>query len=74
VHEAIEGPIHLTCCQEEHENCEQFEVCNIKGPMSRVQVKLLQFISALKLSDFRQPLKTQVIQPIENFMEIGVAE
>ena len=74
VHEAIEGPIHLTCCQSEHDHCEQFEVCNIKDPMSRVQVKLLQFISGLKLSDFRPPLHRKLIQPIEELVQTQVAK
>lgn len=74
VHEAIEGPVHLTCCQEGEQHCDQFSLCSIKGPMRQVQVKLLQFISDLMLSDFREDPKAGLTQPVEPCAPAGVSQ
>ena len=63
VHEAIEGPVHITCCQENAEFCDQFSTCNIKTPMTRVQTRLVQFIAEVKVSDFRGPLLSEASAP-----------
>ena len=73
VHEAIEGPVHLTCCQEGDHHCDQFSLCSIKGPMRQVQGKLLQFITDLMLSDFREDQKARCTRPMEPGAPAGVS-
>ena len=50
--EAVEGPVHLAVCRDDPAACSQYENCNIKGPVSHLQDQLVQYIHAVKLSEF----------------------
>jgi len=51
---AVEGPIHLVDCRDEHAcNCEQLDYCNIKSPMEFIQLELNRFFTGITLADFK---------------------
>ena len=50
---AIEGPINIVKCHDHPEECDQYGVCNIRGPVLRMQDQLLSYLRAFRISDFR---------------------
>lgn len=53
VMEAIEGPVHMVCCQDHPEQCDQFDACNIRAPVLRMQEELNGYLQAFRIKDFR---------------------
>jgi Rrf2 family protein len=51
--EAVEGPVRLATCQADPANCGQYENCNIKQPVMRVQRQLQDYMYGLSLAAFR---------------------
>jgi len=60
--EAVEGPMHITVCQDDPSCCEQYSKCNIKRPVFQVQKQLTDYMYGLPLSAFRNSV--QVKQPL----------
>lgn len=58
VFEAVEGPLHLVKCYEEPACCEQYEMCNIRDPVMRIQDRVIDYISRVNLAEFRRPEKS----------------
>jgi Rrf2 family transcriptional regulator, cysteine metabolism repressor len=54
--EAVEGPMHITVCQDDPSGCEQYSKCNIKRPVFQVQKQLTDYMYGLPLSEFRSKL------------------
>ena len=63
--EAVEGPVHITTCQNDPACCDQFSNCNIKKPVFHVQKQLLGYMFSLPLSNFRKSQSEQIIVPAE---------
>jgi Rrf2 family protein len=53
---AVEGPMHITVCQDDPSCCEQYSTCNIKRPVFQVQKQLTDYMYGLPLSTFRSTL------------------
>lgn len=54
--EAVEGPMHITMCQNDPACCDQYPTCNIKQPVFQVQKQLTDYMYGLPLSTFRRSL------------------
>jgi len=54
--EAVEGPMHITMCQNDPACCDQYPTCNIKQPVFQVQKQLTDYMYGLPLSTFRSTL------------------
>ena len=52
--EAVDGPLHLVRCHENTDSCDQYEECNIREPILRVQQQLVDYLAAFRLADFRR--------------------
>ena len=39
--QAIEGPLTVTACSTEAENCEQYSKCNVRDPLWRIKDRIL---------------------------------
>ena len=50
---AVEGTLHLVKCHETPDTCDQYESCNIREPVLRIQDQLKQYLGAFRLSAFR---------------------
>jgi Rrf2 family protein len=51
---AIEGPLSLTSCISDDGFCLQFEKCNIKSPLQRLNDNVVQLLSRTTISDMNQ--------------------
>jgi Rrf2 family protein len=56
--EAIESPVYLVSCQDDPESCGQFDACNIRNPVWRIQARLTRFIHGIPLSALRHNTST----------------
>ena len=51
---AIEGPLSLTSCISDEGFCLQFEKCNIKSPLQRLNDSVVQLLSRTTISEMNQ--------------------
>lgn len=58
--EAVEGPVHLACCQDDPETCGRFESCSIKQPVLEMQKQLVEYMYGLSLSSFRKQVEKEM--------------
>jgi Rrf2 family protein len=49
--EAIDGPLAITACGREEEQCEQFETCTVRDPLSRVKERILSVLQTMTLAE-----------------------
>jgi Rrf2 family protein len=49
--QAIDGPLTVTACSTEDEQCEQFTKCNIRDPLWRIKDRILDALSTCSLAE-----------------------
>jgi Rrf2 family protein len=52
--EALEGPIAVNACMDEHSSCDQLPRCTMVGVWSQVQQKVVEIFAQTTLADLRQ--------------------
>ncbi len=48
---ALEGPIRIVSCMVEDDDCPQFERCNLRGPVQKIQASISQALDGMTLAD-----------------------
>jgi Rrf2 family protein len=48
--EVVEGPLSLTQCISELGNCDQFDTCNIKSPLQRLNDQVLRMLAGVTIA------------------------
>jgi Rrf2 family protein len=56
--EAIEGPLHLTSCVSDDGLCLQFDKCNVKSPIQRLNDSVIQMLSQITIAQMNQQQQT----------------
>lgn len=51
--ESVEGPVRLTCCQDDPKTCGQFKVCDIRKPVLKVQQDFMKYMKSVSVASFR---------------------
>jgi Rrf2 family protein len=59
--EAIEGPIAVNACMDQHANCDQLPRCTMVGVWSEVQRKVIEVFTGTTIADLRQSPKRNFI-------------
>jgi Rrf2 family protein len=49
--QAIDGPLTVTACSTEDEQCEQFTRCNIRDPLWRIKDRILSALATVSLAE-----------------------
>ena len=49
--EAIDGPLTLTACADEHEACGQYSKCNIRDPLHRIRERIASSLAECSVAD-----------------------
>lgn len=49
--EAIEGPLRVTACSTEEENCEQYSRCSVRDPLWRIKDRIVSALSDCTLQE-----------------------
>jgi FeS assembly SUF system regulator len=57
--QAIDGPLTVTACSTDDEQCEQFEKCNVRDPLWRIKDRILTALSTCSLAEITTELPYQ---------------
>jgi Rrf2 family protein len=49
--QAIEGPLTVTACSTEAENCDQYAKCNVRDPLWRIRERIVSALSTCSLQE-----------------------
>jgi len=49
--QAIDGPLTVTACSTEDEQCEQFNRCNVRDPLWRIKDRILAALATVSLAE-----------------------
>jgi len=49
--EAIEGPLRVTACSTESENCGQYSKCNVRDPLWKIKDRIVSALSSCSLQE-----------------------
>ena len=49
--EAIEGPLTVTACSTESENCGQYSKCNVRDPLWKIKDRIVSALSSCSLQE-----------------------
>jgi Rrf2 family protein len=60
--EAIDGPLTVTACSSDDEQCEQFTHCNVRDPLWRIKDRIIAALSTVSLAEIASevPLPSDV--------------
>lgn len=67
--QAIDGPLTVTACSTEAENCEQYEKCSVRDPLWRIKDRILAALATCSLheisSEMASPVPDSTTSPLE---------
>ena len=49
--QAIDGPLMVTACSTEEENCDQFSKCSVRDPLLRIKERILLALQTCSISE-----------------------
>jgi Rrf2 family protein len=49
--QAIDGPVTVTACSSDDENCDQFSKCNVRDPLWRVRERILSALGECTIAE-----------------------
>jgi Rrf2 family protein len=64
--QAIDGPLTVTACSTEDEQCEQFTKCNVRDPLWRIKDRILSALSTCSLEEISsaEPYTDPAVMPV----------
>jgi len=64
--QAIDGPLTVTACSTEDEQCEQFTKCNVRDPLWRIKDRILTALSTCSLAEISitEPYTEPAVMPV----------
>src|SRR6187551_4012820 len=49
--QAVDGPLTVTACSTEEENCEQFSKCSVRDPLWKIKERILKSLETCSISE-----------------------
>jgi Rrf2 family protein len=49
--QAVDGPLTVTACSSEEENCEQFSKCSVRDPLWKIRERILMALEACSITE-----------------------
>ncbi|MEO6239105.1 MAG: Rrf2 family transcriptional regulator [Vicinamibacterales bacterium] len=64
--QAIDGPLTVTACSTDDEQCEQFTKCNVRDPLWRIKDRIIAALSTCSLAEIStdQPYTDPAVMPM----------
>ena len=62
--EAIEGPLRVTACSTESENCGQYSKCSVRDPLWRIKDRIVSALSDCTLQEISSEAMTEPPAPL----------
>jgi Rrf2 family protein len=57
--QAIDGPLTVTACSTEDEQCEQFNRCNVRDPLWRIKDRIIAALATVSLAEIASEVPLQ---------------
>jgi Rrf2 family protein len=63
--QAIDGPLTVTACSTENNDCDQYSKCNIRDPLWQIRIRILDALGMVSLAEIATETRdiTSVQQP-----------
>ena len=64
--QAIDGPLTVTACSTQDEQCDQFTKCNVRDPLWRIKDRILAALSTCSLAEIstEEPYADPAVMPV----------
>ena len=62
--QAIDGPVLVTACSEELDDCEQYLKCRVRDPLWRIKERILAALEAYSVLDVATDMKHESVLPL----------
>jgi Rrf2 family protein len=72
--EAIDGPLMLTACDDQSDNCEQFTKCSIRDPLHRIRARIVSALDACSIEELagtHEPLPKATVRAVPVTLHAG---
>jgi Rrf2 family protein len=61
--QAIDGPVTVTACSTQAENCEQYSKCSVRDPLWRIRERILGALATCSLQEIASDLPMPLVEP-----------
>ena len=61
--EAIDGPLTMTACTPDHDQCDQFSKCTVRDPLHRIRNRIAAILTEYSISEIAVPGPSSVTCP-----------
>jgi Rrf2 family protein len=67
--QAVDGPLRVTACSDDDQNCEQYSKCSIRDPLWRIRGRILDALTTVSIADLNdEPVASQQTAVPMNFL------
>ncbi|MGH9411535.1 MAG: RrF2 family transcriptional regulator [Vicinamibacterales bacterium] len=68
--QAIDGPLTVTACSTDDDDCDQFEKCNVRDPLWRIKDRILSALATCTLSE----IASEPVPPESDVMPLALTK
>lgn len=58
--QAVDGPLTVTACSTEEENCEQYSKCSVRDPLWKIKERILEALQACSITELAKDTNAPV--------------
>jgi DNA-binding IscR family transcriptional regulator len=57
--QAVDGPLTVTACSDDDQDCEQYSKCSIRDPLWKIRGRIVEALTAVSVADLNDEPVTQ---------------
>jgi Rrf2 family protein len=62
--QAVDGPLTVTACSTEEENCDQYSKCSVRDPLWKIKERILKSLQNCSISELASDVTEPVLIPL----------
>ena len=62
--QAVDGPLTVTACSTEEENCDQYSKCSVRDPLWKIKERILKSLQTCSISELAADVPEPVLIPL----------
>ena len=66
--QAIDGPLTVTACSTEAENCDQYAKCSVRDPLWRIRERIVSALATCSLQEISSEVPVMAVPPVSSPM------
>ena len=69
--QAVDGPLTVTACSDDDQDCEQYSKCNIRDPLWKIRSRIVEALTSVSVADLNdEPVAQQpAVSPLNFLMK-----